>query len=349
LGTWEEGRRWSAGVRLAVTWAHASRLHGLFYGLGYSADQVVSMLGSGGRSSFRESLVRDPETWADCAHPRRFNRTRLLTHGVANMLVGIDPSILEAAGVPEFIRKEAFREVSDGIMFPEFSLLSDPVLYQDALHSLLGGDRHALLSQILGPEGTEILTSESLKQGVKNYLEELVANPSKVINWNWIHMVTDDLPVYSDLRQQCQNALGTFDPFAARKGGFRPAWFVFHAAAYQATHLGDDDLRQKYRGYLMEMIRYEVSSGAEETPDADFNSLQSRVGALIGIAPILSYVPNDPVASNQEFTSLLSTMSEQWSDFSKYYKHILSREVWNMPVEEGESWWRLALRMRAAK
>jgi hypothetical protein len=318
-------------------------------GLGFRAEQIVSMLEGAGRSAFRESLVRDPETWADCAHPRRFNRTKFLTHGVANMLIGIDPQILEAAGVPELIREEAFREVGDGITFPEFSLLSDPALHQDALCSLLGGDRYALLSQILRPEATEILKSDSLKQVAKNYLEELVADPSKVINWTWIRTVTDDLPVYSDLDELCRRALETFDPFAARKDGFRPAWFVFHAAAFQAMHLRDENLQQRFRGYLIELHKNEVSSGADDAPDAEFNSLRSRVSGLIEIASILSHVPNNPAASSRGFTSLLEQMTEQWPDFSNNFRHILSREVWNLPIEESESWWRLALRMRTAK
>jgi hypothetical protein len=349
LETWEDGRRWSADVRLAVTWAHASRLHGMLHGLGLSAQQILSMLESAGRSSFRESLVRDPKTWADSAHPRRFNRTRFLTHGVASMLAGVNPQVLEAAGVPALIKREALRVVGEDATFPESSLLSDPALHQDALSSLLGGDRHALLSRILGPEGTEILKSDNLKQVAKNYLEELIADSTKVINWSWIRVVTDDLPIYSDLAELCRRALETFDPFAARKDGFRAAWFVFHAAAYQAMNLSDEKLRQRYREHLVEMLRYEVSSGADDAPDAQFNSLRSRVGGLIEIASILSHVPNDPTASSREFTTLLEQMTEQWPDFSNNFRHIISREVWNLPVEEGESWWRLVLRMRSVK
>lgn len=349
IETWSERRRWPREVGLAVIWAHASRLHGMFHGLGYSADQIVLMLESARRSSFREPLVRDSDSWADCAHPRRINRTKLLTHGVANMLAGIDPRVVEAAGVPELIRKEVFREVGEGITFPEFSLLGDPALNEDALLSIFGGDRHALLSGVIGPEGIEILSTESLKQGVKNYLEELLVDPSRVINWTWIHMVADGLPLYAELGELCRKALEVFDPFAARKDGFRSAWFVFRAAANQVANMTDESLRQKIRDQLMVMLKSEVAIGTEETSDDEFNPTENRVGALIEVAAILSHVPNDPVISNRGFTSLLRTMTELWPDISRHYRHVLSREAWNLPIEEGESWWHLALRMRAAR
>lgn len=348
IETWPEGRRWSREVRLAVIWAHASRLHGMFHGLGYSAEQIVSMVEGARRSSFREPLIRDPETWADCVHPRRVNRTRLLTHAVAGMLAGIDRQVVEAVGVSELIRREVFREVREGIMFLEFSLMGDPALNDDALLSVFGGDRYALLSGMIGPEGIEVLSSERLKQGVKNYLEELTADPARVINWTWIHMVTEGLPLYADLREVCRKALEVFDPSVARKDGFRAAWFIFRGAACQAVNIADESLRQKFRDHLVEMLKSEMAIGPEETSDSEFNSLENRVGALIDVASVLSHVPNDPVRSNVGFTSLLRTMTDLWPDLSRRYRHVLSREVWNLPIEESETWWHLSLRMRAS-
>jgi hypothetical protein len=349
IETWPESRRWGREVRLAVTWAHASRLHGMFHGLGYSTGQIVSMVDGARRSSFRETLVREPETWADCAHPRRVNRTRLLTHGVACMLTGVDPRIIETVGVPDLIRKEVFREVGEGITFPEVSLLGDSALNEDALLSVFGGDRYALLSGMIGPEGIEILSSEKLKQGVENYLEELIADPTRVINWTWIHMVAEGLPVYAELRERCRKVLEVFDPFAARKDGFRSAWFIFRAAANQAANIADESLRQKFRDQLVEMLKSEIAIGTEETSDSEFIPLENRVGALIEVGSILSHVPNDPVSSNAGFTSLLRTMTELWPDLSRHYRHVLSREIWNLPIDESESWWHVALRMRAVR
>lgn len=349
IGTWSEVRRWSREVRLAVIWSHACRLHSMFHGLGYSPELIVSMVEGAARSSFRESLVRDSETWADCAHPRRINRTKFLTHAVANMLAGIDRSVIEAAGVPELIRKEVFREVGGGVTFPEFSLLCDPSLNEDTLLSILGGDRHVVLAEMIGPEGIEILSSENLKQGVKNYLDELTADPSRVINWTWIQMVTDDLPVYPEFRELCQSALETFDPSAARKDGFRSAWFLLRAAASQVANASDESLRQKYRDRLVELLRHEVAIGREETSDGEFNLPEGRVAAVIEVASILSHIPDDPTGSQVAFTSLLKVMAEIWTDFGSHYRHTLSREVWNLPIRESESWWHLTLRMRAGK
>jgi nucleoside phosphorylase len=345
---WGQSGVLSAEIRLAMVWAHACRLHNLFHALGLSADDIASMLGSKRRSAFRESLVRDAETWNDCSHPRRLNRTKFLTHGVAHMLAGIDTSLLEAVGVPELVKKEVFREVVEGIKFPEFTLLSDPALYKDSLLSILGGDRYILLSQLIGSEDIEILLSENLKQGIGKYLDELIENPSSTVSWTWIHMVTDNLPIYPEFKEQCRRALEIFDPFVARKDGFRPALLVFRAAAYQVMHLQDEALRQRYREYLLEVIKREVAHSTEDASDNEFNSLERRIGALIDIASILSNIPSNTVASNKELTSLLEMFADHWPDFSLNYRRILSTEVWDLLVRESESWWHLILRMRTS-
>lgn len=349
FGAWEEGRRWSTGVKMALAWAHAARLHNLFRSLGMSDDSIVSMLKHGRRSSFRDAIVRDSETWNDCTHPSHLTRARLLTHGVACMLADVDPAMLEAVGLPELIRKEVFREAGEGRHFHESSLLSDPSLCQDSFASLLGGDRHALLSQIIGSEGIEILSDDSLKESVKASLEELAADPTRFVHWAWIHAVTDDLQIYPELRELCRSALETFDPFVARKDGFTAAWFAFRAAAHQVMHLGEEALRQKYRDNVLEMVKREVAGVAENAADGEFQSLERRVASLIDVASVLSSMPNDAVAANKEFTSLLEAIAEHWSEFSAHYRQIISREVWNLPIEESESWWHLTLRMRAAE
>jgi hypothetical protein len=108
-------------------------------------------------------------------------------------------------------------------------------------------------------------------------------------------------------------------------------------------------LRQKYRGYLVEILKREVAIGKEETSDREFSSLERRVGALIEVAFTLSHIPDDPVGSNDAFTSLLKVIAEIWPDFASNYRHVLSREVWNLPIQESESWWDLTLRLRAEK
>ena len=140
-----------------------------------------------------------------------------------------------------------------------------------------------------------------------------------------------------------------FDPSIARKDGFKAELLAFRAAAYKVMYLKDESLRQKYRAYVVEVLKREVASDAEEDSDSEFSSLERRIDALIEIASILSNVPNNPAASNQELTSLLEIMSSHWSEFSSHYGHLLSKEVWHLPVGEIEGWWHLTLRIRASK
>ncbi len=162
--------------------------------------------------------------------------------------------------------------------------------------------------------------------------------------WTGIDAATDNLPIYSDLAQECRKALECFDPFAARPEGFRASAYVFRAAAFQVTHLGDETLRRKYREHVLEVLKREIATDAS---DDEGIPLERRVFSLVEIGSVLSFIPGDAKRSSQDFTTMLEKMAEIWPAFVEHYGRSLATQVWEMPVDESEGWWHLTLSMRA--
>lgn len=344
LAAVEGSESWSPEIRLVLTWIHACRLHDLMRIVGFSSTELQSQLDTR-RGPLRSALVRDGEPWFDCAHPLRLKRTSLLTHGMARLLSGIDSSLLEAAGVPTLIKHQSLRPLEDDSLFPDLALLSDPILARDSLCSILGGDRFAALAPLIGAEIIERIASDNLKESVQMDLQALAADPSKALLWTGIAAVTDDLPIYPELTKEIRDALESLDPFSARAEGFQAAAFVFRMAAFQVTHLRDEGLREKYRNYILELLRREMAGTG--VPEDENISLERRVFSLIEIASVLSYIPDDAKRSSVEFTSILEKMAQIWPEFVVHYGRSLTREVWDMPVDESEAWWHLTLNLRA--
>ncbi|HQU81687.1 MAG TPA: hypothetical protein PKY59_01090, partial [Pyrinomonadaceae bacterium] len=205
---WEEVLKLSPEITLAVMWGHATRLYNIQRVLGIEPKNIVSGINNRRGSYFFESLARKPELWNDCVYPRRVSRTDFLTHAAAKIFAGIDEDILESIKIPELIRKEVFRpNENDEVPIPSAKLLFDPILSDNKLESLFGGDRFEALSSIIGIENIEILKSENLKQSLKIYLERMKDDPKESKNWIMVYAIANDLPVYQDLRGLCLNAL----------------------------------------------------------------------------------------------------------------------------------------------
>jgi hypothetical protein len=339
----QESKSWSPEIKLALMWMHACRLHDLMRAVGFSSETMCSLFEKRG-GPLRSALIRDECAWYDCAHPLRLNRTSLLTHGLARLVAGIEPSALEEAGIPLLIRQESLQPLNDATFFPKLDLLRDPTLARNGLCSILGGDHHDALAPLIGSEGIEYISSSMLKQSVQNDLATLATEPAKSTVWTGIDAVTNNLPIYSDLAQECRKALESFDPLIARSEDFRTFAFIFRAASFQVTHLRDETLRSRYRDHVLESLKRESADG--DGPDEGI-SLERRVFSLVEIGSVLSFIPGDAERSSQEFTAILEKMAEIWPEFVNYYGNSLVTQVWDMPVVESEGWWHLTLSLRA--
>jgi hypothetical protein len=274
-------------------------------------------------------------------HSRRTARTDFLTHAAANLFAGIDETVLQSLEIPDLIRKEVFREIdNDEVSIPSFKLLSDPMLREDKLQSLLGGDRFDALSPVIGNDNIEILKSENLKQSVKKYLEGMLENPKDTKNWMMVYSVANDLPIYNDLQKLCLDALKITTVDSLFQEGVENPAFILFAAASQAANFGDEDLTSDFREKVLEMFK---------KLDADDNFRENAAvrATLIDAALALSYVPNDTLKSNEEFAALIEKIQNEWKGFTNDFGHAFSNTFWNMPVVDGNAWRHLNLRIRS--
>ena len=134
---WADAKTLSPHMKLAMVWAHSIHLHGMFQRAQADPIETAKIFKYSSPSATAEMFDRDLTYWTDVLHPRRINRTILLTHGVANALHTFPMHILKAINIPSRI-VEAATEV-DGFHNP--LLLRDSSLCSDALQAIIGGDR----------------------------------------------------------------------------------------------------------------------------------------------------------------------------------------------------------------
>jgi hypothetical protein len=340
---WDESSKLLPETALAVMWGHATRLYNIQRAVGIEPKNIVSSLNNRRESYFFESLARNQEFWNDCVYPRRVSRTDFLTHAAAKIFAGIDETILQSLTIPELIRKEVFRQNDEtGALIPSTRLLFDPVLCDDKLKSLFGGDRFEALLPIIGAENTEILKSDNLIQSAKTLLERVAEDPKESKNWTLFYAIVMDLPIYSDLRELCFNALKNLSQNSFLQEDVENPGFIFFAGASQVANFGDEKLRKDFRKTIVEIFsKLEVNDNLKD-------NLEVRA-TLLDAALCLSYLPDDSEKSNKEFAEIIEKISHQWQDFVIKFGHPFTNTFWNIPLVDGESWRHLNLLFRATK
>jgi hypothetical protein len=331
-------------MKLAVVWAHASRLHNIFHAAGVSAKDISEMFQQYTRQLNAETMIREPDLWDDCLHPHGLNRTLFLTHGIAKMFTGIESTKLADVGIDPMF-EEVFLIDVNGTKIPQLPLLHDSSLESDGLSSILGGDHAEALRLMVDDSGLEIVSSNKLHEIVDQALDQLI-NDKNHSAWASIITVLGDLPIYSDLREKFRQALGTIEinaDFMAEPG---LAKIALTTSANQVRHWGDEEMRESLKARILEAIKFEVEATQREAPTEE-DSSRHRIEGFVDAALKLSIVRGDLNATGQQLADVLGKISELWPDFPERLGPLVTSFLWELPVEVVQSWWPLCLKLRA--
>lgn len=349
---------WPPQTKLALVWAHATRLHSLFRVVGYSSGHLASFFEQQLSHVTAESLLREPDLWDDSVHPRRVNRTLFLTHAAAKAFAGIEVPTLDKAGAVRLIREKALVEVSGGQQFPDLMLLRDSTLYKDGLESLFGGDRSAALAPILGAESVEVLASENLKVIVEQALDELLKDQNYFSAWGQLFAILGGLPIYPELQEKCEAVVQAFDIEGIFTADPSNAQLALSVAAKQVRYIDDEALRSKFREIILLAVRLEVenpdANNDERSDSGDANSaanespLSKRIAMLLDVVLILSIVPGDIGATGANIAAMMEKIVSVWDGFGEHFGDTMLDLALKLPASALTGWWPLLLRLRTS-
>lgn len=326
---------------LFASWAHASNLYQIQRAVGLTSVMINSSFGRRRGHNALKRIEESLEFRIDCSSPSQLNRTKFLTHAAARLFAGIDPAVVTDIELDQLIKSQVFPIAeSDGSMLA-FTLYHDPLLCKDQLGALFGGDRFDALSPILG-DVVEPLRSEKLKDALGTCLRLYVENPADARPWLMVFLMANGLPVYEELRPVCREALDAFQTVGLiDQEKDNPSFLVF-AAAEQVGHFDDPQLREKFRGHILDML--------ELLTVEDDSERHARVrGTLVDAALWTSWRDGDPARSTQEFTEILESIFQDWPDMKHNFGQIIAAMPWDANYDLSKYWWRLNLKVRSQR
>ena len=336
---WPEARSWTAPVRLAMVWAHAHRLFLVLMSTGALAYWIKdTFIQSGGQQMTSELFERDPDYWLDVMHPRRIDRGTFLL-----------------AGIPYGFGDEAQRfgnEVSleNTDKLPKLPLLRDPTLARDGTGSFMGGDRGVRLFGLLGPEQADPYSRRALKSLVENSLADLGEPDQEQVAWAFIQAVIGDLPPYEDLAVRLAEAILRTDFVDLIRSNAQTGLLALHTASQLALNVGDESLRTRLRGQLVDVAR--ILGEADSSPDggrASVEELMERpeLSPLVDGALALAVAADSPERTHPEFAALLDRLASLWPSAIPLLTLTALRLCEELPVSHSRHYWPLLIGLRA--
>lgn len=334
-------KEWSVPVRLAMTWAHASKLQNFLDVPGLKLQEFIENLWRLLQSQVNPNrLNRNVEFWNDVLHPHRFDRIVIAVHGLASLLQDKSSEVLSQTGVIDRIQAFAVKTVEQHRV-PDPQLFRDSMLARDSLRSILGGDRGDCLSRIFGSELAQYLSSASLKTIIEGAIQNLESNPTDLTQWSWLIAVVGDLPIYEDLRNPLKQIIAESNIATWFKLNPNLGLLALDVASNQINYIGDEEVHIYLESQLLSLMRLM----AEEAQD---NINENVTTQLMETIFRLSVKPENPRETSQHMTDLMIRAVNIWQKLADTQIYAgLFKLIQDLPTEQLHGFWKAFLYLRA--
>ncbi|BAY59491.1 hypothetical protein NIES2135_63680 (plasmid) [Leptolyngbya boryana NIES-2135] len=342
---WLEARQWSPSIRLAITWAHSSKLHNLLYEPDVDLEAFSRELNDLNqmRQISAEILDRDAALWNDILSPRRLNRIRFIVGGMGAILQDCEQSVLEAIGVVQSLTDFATKTVEDQ-RFLSISLWhDDDTLAQNNLGALWGGSRQKNLSIVLGEDLARQGASDYLKAMVDTAIGVLETEPTCENQWSLLIYIIGDLPMYADLAEKLSHLAKTINFAELYDTQPTTTFLALRVACDHAANTTDEELRAKLETELI-AIAQSVSL-LEQSLQVDKEISEQLLECALKVTVRL----NNPCMTSASLNKLLEKIATAWWRFSEIRAEGMCLTSFDLPANQLHYAWTANLKLRTLR
>lgn len=332
-------RQLDASTLLTLTWLHAGRLHQMLE-LGRANDARVRDAFARAGDAF--GMVPDHSRtafWQDATHPRRAGRLPVLLRGLGAAMRTL-PEVVSTAVREQIIVSLATAErLTSSIGL----LLRDTSGLPNALGSFLGGDGHALLSNVFEPSTFAAMLPQSPAELLTTAIPELTLDLGNFDAWGRLMVSAADHELPLDRAAALNQFLAGLDmPKLLRLLPDKENELLpFLSVRCALASIGP--LRDTCEEHLFTRAR----QSAQATPDE--KALHERVSILAGTLNLLSVVPGDEAATHERMHKLLVRLLQVCPGAARTLRHRFNGWPTNLPLTRQRGFWELEMTLRAMR
>jgi hypothetical protein len=343
---WAESKKWPAPIKLAMIWAHSTKIQNLFYALNIQQKEYLAQSFQDYTRSWQlastEIFDRNPLFWNDVLHPRLLSRLGLVVDGLASAIIDKNLKLLKDSGLIERVDQCAMTIYNSPDKRTNILLFHDPLLMKNSIGSFIGCDGARVLNVLFGSEEGEKFSSDNPRAIVEGALEALARDPHSKTNWFKLIAFVGDFLIYDSLKDKLRSLLDKTNFVSIFKNDIDTALLALDVASSQIAYLNDDNTRSRLKDEVVQIAQLLD----EQKREADDTITIQLIGILIRLALEL----NDPNQTIRTFTSLFERLLYAWprlADTSIY--GLTFRLAQELPARQLEGWWQAILSLRALR
>lgn len=334
--------------RLALTWAHASRIFHIYRSVGAKSAWITETFKGehqGGELSFRAPC------WAwldDVAAPEVLGRGQFVLRGLWYAL-GSDAAEQLGPARLDALRTLGVQRVSDRDR-PVLEFLRDPALAGDLLGSFLAHAPDAMLLALIGPDAAEWYSSAHLETFLSNAVDRCVTSEAVPKDWLGIELVAGDRRVYPRIRPLMNDALTRANLVSLHKNPGDLWIAIGRFAMRQASRSEDERVRAAMANHLVALARNLAEVNPAPPPISETQTLRPPFRDaffLLELAISLNRTESDAEANAERFAALARRIGEAWPACRPVIESVMAQLAQRLPYTITGPLWREVLELRA--
>jgi hypothetical protein len=328
-------------AQLGLVWAHTERLHALFVGVGGDHLKLSKLFRREQSATIpRDIFTQDRVHGCDIALARRLSEETLMLSGLLYGLGKEAGNLLNEETLNSMLN--VLVEDVDGIPTTRLPFIRDTSSIGNCMKSFFGGPWADRLTPLFGKDVARIWSGDMAERMIDKALETLRdEGKEKMRAWLTLQAVLGDLPAPKEYSDSLCMHLTTADYASLLDQDMEMGMMSFYFACRQAKHFDDQGLRTHLANAVAD-IALRLEDG-DQTRGSAVGGL--FLDALLGLAS----AEDNPDESASKVSNFATVAITKCASLATAWEPAIWSLANMLPVEQGQRFWPLLLKIRATK
>lgn len=340
---WQETSEWGSRTRLAMVWAHTHQLFSIFMATDIPPKWIAETFERNNRRLPTDLFNRDISQWFDVAHPRHLTFPVFTLMGLADSINQKEQLVFDPV-LQELCTQVGFQKIND-LILPASPFWMDNQRASNTLGTFMGECYSEKLVIIFGEELMSGFRNKAYESMVNQAVMSLIENPHNFSSWIPLRAVIRDFPPYDSLIERLTELLTKTNFIDLLDDELENGLAVIEFAGGQLVHLSSEELTHHLQVQFTKVVEYlairpQILNLQESVPD-------SWGLRLIEVALNISFCNQTTNGTILEFNDLLAQIVVSLPKTKSTIKSIIQILCEELPVEQGQHFGELLLRLRS--
>jgi hypothetical protein len=330
-------KQWSNSMKLALTWAHSSKVFDLILLNQKDAikhKQLIEYIEDSLYMPSFEIFDVDKDLISDCLHPRCFEKRSFCGFAANALFENVPFDLINEIDLAKYLEPLIFN-TTDSFLYPQVTFRRG-LSINNVTSSFLFSNDSPILSWFQSEKDIVNIAKDEMQEQLAAFFEELEENYLNIEKWRYLNFFIED----SDLNKVCLEKLNLI----LEKVDFQQVWetgtqatkIILGFTAKQNHNLSDS-LKEKVLSWIKWVVWKISEKYPYNTNDVINDEIDEWVFFISNVVNQWAVEKKNPLASSQRYNDLIFELGQSWNYLPVRLESFFYRMWLNLPVEHNQN------------